>query len=75
MSLLLQVILIYVGIVIVFTLQSLTVSIANKKGKSEFLAGLIGLIPIFGLIYYLKIESVRKLSATAIPNIFKPKKI
>jgi arabinogalactan oligomer/maltooligosaccharide transport system permease protein len=68
-------ILIYVALVVIFTLQSLTVSIANKKGKSEFVAGLIGLVPIFGLIYYLKMEPVRKLSATAIPNIFKPKNI
>ncbi len=67
--------LIYVALVIIFTLQSLTVSVANKKGKSEFLAGLIGLIPILGLVYYLKMDSVRKLSATAIPNIFKPKNI
>lgn len=75
MTLLQKGILVYVALVVIFTLQSLTVSVANKKGKSEFLAGLIGLIPVLGLLYYLNIEPVRKLSATALPNIFKPKNI
>ncbi|MCK5761687.1 MAG: ABC transporter permease subunit, partial [Candidatus Izimaplasma sp.] len=75
MNILQKTLIVYIVLVIIFTLQSLTVSIANKKGKSEFLAGLIGLIPVLGIIYYLRVEPVRKLSATAIPNIFKPKNV
>ncbi len=75
MSILQKAVLIFVSLVIIFTLQSLTVAIANKKGKNPTLAGLIGLIPIFGIWYYLKMEPERKLSATAIPNILSTKNI
>ena len=75
MNLLLQGFLVFVALVTIFTLQSLSVAIANKKGKNTTIAGFIGLVPIIGLIYYLKIEPERKLSSTAISNILSPKNI
>lgn len=70
-NLLLSLVIYYVLLVALFTHQSLTVSVAKKKGKNETKAGLIGLIPVFGLWYYVsKLEPERPLSSTAIPNIF-----
>ena len=68
-------ILIYVGLVLLFTHQSIIVSVANKTGKKTTKAGFIGLIPGFGMWYYMKIEPEKKLSATSIPNIFKLRNI
>lgn len=75
MNIILQGLIILVILVSIFTMQSLTVSIADKKGKNTTKAGLIGLIPGFGLYYYLKMEPERKLSATSIPNILKLRNI
>ncbi len=75
MNLLLNAVLIYFALVIVFTIQSLTVSVADKKGKSKNLAGFIGLIPFYGIYHYLKLKPEKKLSPTVITNIFKPKNI
>jgi len=72
---LLMAISIYIGLILLFTHQSLIVSIANKKGKNTTKAGFIGLIPGFGMWYYLKMEPEKSLSRTAIPNIFKVKNI
>ena len=66
---------ILVALVLIFTHQSLCVSIAKKKGQNEFLAGLIGLIPVYGMIHYLRAEPVRPLSPTALPAILNPKNI
>ncbi len=75
MNLLLKGFLIFLALVIIFTLQSLTVAIANKKGKNTTKAGFIGIIPGFGIWYYLKMKPERKLSRTAIPNILSVKNI
>jgi len=45
------------GLVLLFTHQSLTHQIAEKHGHKGMLPGFIGLIPVFGLIYYLKIKT------------------
>ena len=66
---------IYIGLVLLFTHQSLVVSVANKKGKSTLKAGFIGLIPVFGMWYYLKMKPEKRLSKTSIPNIFRIKNI
>ena len=44
------------GLVLLFTHQSLTHQIAEKHGHKGMLPGFIGLIPVFGLVYYLKIK-------------------
>lgn len=66
---------IFVGLVLLFTHQSLCVDIAKKKGQNETKAGFIGLIPVWGLYYYLTVKPARALSPSAIPSILKPKNI
>jgi len=66
---------IVVGLVLLFTHQSLVVSIAKKKGKNEIIAGLIGLIPVYGMYHYIKVDSIRQLNSTSLPSIFNPKNI
>ena len=66
---------IYLLLILLFTHQSLCVSIADKKGQNTTKAGFIGLIPVYGMFHYLTVEPVRPLSPTAIPTILKPKNI
>lgn len=66
---------IYIILVALFTHQSLVVAIADKKGQDKTKAGFIGLIPVFGLYHYLKMEPVRPLSSTAIKSILNLKNI
>lgn len=66
---------ILIALVLLFTHQSLCVSIAKKKGQNEIVAGFIGLIPIYGMYHYLTVKPVRKLSPSAIPAILNPKNI
>lgn len=66
---------IYFALILLFTHQSLTAAVAQRKGYNKFKASLIGLIPIFGLVYYLKIDTIRQLSNTAIGNILNVKNI
>lgn len=66
---------IFVGLIVIFTHQSLVVAIAEKKGKNGTKAGFIGLIPVFGMWYYLQMEPERPLSATAIKSILSGKNI
>jgi arabinogalactan oligomer/maltooligosaccharide transport system permease protein len=56
---------------IYFTLQSLTVDLADKKGYNKFSAGLWGLIPVVGLVYYWKKPKKRNTSDQSIKNTFK----
>lgn len=68
-------ILIVIGLVLIFTHESLTVNVAIKKGYSPFVAGFIGLIPVFGLVYYLRLQPKRNISPSTISNIFNIKNI
>lgn len=65
----------YLTLVLLFTQQSLTVSIAEKKGLGPIKAGFIGLIPIYGFIHYIYVTPVREPSRTAIPMILKTKNV
>ncbi len=65
----------YFTLVLIFTQQSLAVSIAEKKGLSSTKAGFIGLLPVYGLYYYIYAKPVRSISRTAIPMIIKTKNI
>lgn len=67
--------LLLVAAVLLFTHQSLVSAIADKKGQNTLIAGFIGLIPVYGMYYYLKKEPVRPLAPTSIPAILKPKNI
>jgi arabinogalactan oligomer/maltooligosaccharide transport system permease protein len=66
---------ILIGLVLLFTHQSLAVAIADKKGQNTNLAGFIGLVPVYGLYYYLTCDPVRPLSPTAISSILRPRNI
>lgn len=66
---------IYVFLVSLFTHQSLTVSIVDKKGRSALSAGFMGLIPVYGLYWALTLKSNRKLAPTSIPSILNWKNI
>lgn len=50
---------IILAIATIFVFQSLTVDVAERKGYNKLKASLIGLIPVFGLIYYLKKPIIR----------------
>lgn len=66
---------IYLTLAMMFTQQSIAASIAEKKGMGEIKAGLLGLVPIYGMYRIMKLEPERKLSRTAIPMILKTKNI
>ena len=68
-------VIIFVSLVLLFTHQSLCVAISEKKGQNKTKAGFIGLIPVYGLYYYLTVKPARILSPSAIPSILKPKNI
>ena len=70
MKLLLLILILVLGS-IYFTIQSLTVDLADKKGYSKIKAGLWGLLPIIGIIYYWKQPKRRNTSDKSIKNIFK----
>src|SRR5690606_38162987 len=57
-------------------MQSLSVDIAEKKGYSKRKALFIGLIPIYGLIYYLRLP-IKKYGMTqrSVKLCYRPKKI
>lgn len=71
----LWVLLLIILVTIYFVHQSLVVDLADKKGYSKMKAGFIGLIPVYGLIYYSKKESLRNTNAAVIKSIFKRKNI
>ena len=75
LSLLPTALLIYFFLIALFTHQSLTVAIMEKKGRAQSRAGFIGLIPIYGLYWALTAKSERKLASTSIPNILKVRNI
>ncbi len=66
-------VLIVIGIYL--TGQSITVDIADKKGYNKVKAGFIGLIPIYGIFYYLKVSKKRNVSDQSIKNLFQFKHI
>ena len=66
---------IFVGLVLLFTHQSLCVAIAEKKGQNKTKASFLGLVPVYGMYYFLTVEPARKLSPSAIPAIMKPRNI
>ena len=68
-------VIIFVSLVLLFTHQSLCVAISEKKGQNKTKAGFIGLIPVYGLYYYLTVKPARILSPSAIPSILKPRNI
>ncbi len=55
--------------------QSLTVDVADKKGYNKTKAGFVGMIPVFGIIYYLKAPKIRNISDQSIKSVFKWKNI
>jgi arabinogalactan oligomer / maltooligosaccharide transport system permease protein len=52
-------IIVFLLIILNFVMQSISVEIAEKKGLNKFKAGFIGLIPIYGIIHYLRVPSVK----------------
>lgn len=63
--------------IIIFTMQSLTVSIAEKHGHmNKTKASFIGLIPVFGILYYAKlIPPARQGNEEAYKSVLKTKNI
>lgn len=67
---------VYLLLVILFTHQSLVVSVANKKGYEGAKPGFIGLIPGYGFYHYFKrVEAKRQVNPNAFIQIFKAKNI
>lgn len=67
---------IYILLVALFTHQSLVASYAEKKGYHGVVPTLIGLIPVFGFVYYAKlVEPRRNISDYAIRSVFRMKNI
>lgn len=60
---------------IYFTFQSVTVDLADKKGYNKMQAGLMGLIPVYGIIYYLKKPKIRNITDRSIRNVFSIKNL
>lgn len=75
MNILLQGFIVFVILVSLFTHQSITAAIADKKGLNPWKAGFMGLIPVYGLYYFLKAKPKRKLSATSISSILNVKNV
>ena len=63
--------------IIIFTMQSLTVSVAEKHGHTnKTKAGFIGLIPLYGIYYYAKvIPPARQGNEQAYKSVLKVKNI
>lgn len=66
---------IFVLLVLLLLHQGLVVEFAKKKGHEGIKAGLIGLIPIYGLIHYHLLPSKRNVSKRALANTFSLKNI
>ncbi len=65
-----------ITLILLFTHQSLTYQIAQKQGHSKIIPGLIGLIPGFGIFYYLKLKSpVRPSNTGKTKSVFNLKNI
>lgn len=63
-------------LILLFTHQSLTHQIAEKLGHKGVRSGFIGLIPVFGLIYYLKIKPpMRPSNKGKVKSVFNLKNI
>ncbi len=67
---------IMVVLILLFTSQSLTVSVAERKGYKGILPGLIGFIPGVGMYYYIKIKkSKRNIAKGSLRHVFTPSNI
>ncbi len=68
---------IFMGLlVILFTHQSLVVSVAERKGYKGVKPGFIGLIPGFGFYYYFKMKkSLRNINKDSFKFVFRPSNI
>lgn len=62
----------FLVIVIYLMHQGLVVDLASKRGYEGIKPGLMGLIPAYGFIYYLKQPKRRNVSTKAVLEIFKP---
>lgn len=58
-----------------FVHQSVTVSIADKRGYNLIKAGLIGLVPIAGLVYYLVLPSRRNIIESTVKKTYSFKEL
>lgn len=62
---------IYAAIILLLMHQGTVVSYASKKGYVGKKPGLMGLIPIYGFIYYNRQEKLRNVSKQALKEVFK----
>lgn len=71
---LLQTLLISFGVILLWLVhQGTVVDYASKKGYEGIIVGLIGLIPIYGFVHYMRKEKRRNVSKQALRNVFSPK--
>ncbi len=65
-----QLLLIYLGMVLILFHQGLVVEYARKKGYEGVKVGLFGLIPIASFIYYIRAPKKRNISKAGLKAIF-----
>ncbi|MDA0871671.1 MAG: sugar ABC transporter permease [Firmicutes bacterium] len=67
----LQLLTIFLILLVIFVHQSTVYEYARRKGYEGIKPGLIGLIPIYGLFYYKRIEKRRNVSDRGLKEVFK----
>ncbi|MGB0417690.1 MAG: sugar ABC transporter permease, partial [Acholeplasmataceae bacterium] len=61
----------FLVLLVIFVHQSTVYEYARRKGYEGIKPGLIGLIPIYGLIYYQKAQKKRNVSDSGLKEVFK----
>ncbi len=65
----------YFGIVLVLLHQGLVVDYAAKRGYEGIKPGIIGLIPVFGFVYYSRKKPLRQLPKGVLKRTFSPRNV
>ena len=61
----------FLVLLVIFVHQSTVYEYARRKGYEGIKPGLIGLIPIYGLIHYQKAQKKRNVSDSGLKEVFK----
>jgi arabinogalactan oligomer/maltooligosaccharide transport system permease protein len=75
MPLALNLLIIYLLIVLYFVMSSTTVEVADQKGYTGLKPSLISLIPIYGLVHYMRLPLKRNVPMESVLKSFKLKEI
>ena len=71
----LKMIIVYLVLVLYFTVDEIAAEINERKGYTRFKGALLGLIPVYGLIYVLRARDIKLYQKSALTKFYKPKEI